>query len=65
MRLTGEDAKGIWTLSIFDNTNSDEGVLNSWSLSFGFGEHFQITDADGNYKFDNVVTGTYAVRVEG
>ncbi len=63
--LNGEDAAGIWTLSISDTFAGDQGTLNSWSLSFNSGESFRITDADGNYKFDNVAAGAYIIREEG
>ena len=28
----GENAEGVWTLTIVDNTQSDSGTLNSWAL---------------------------------
>jgi subtilisin-like proprotein convertase family protein len=62
--FSGEDAAGIWTLVISDTVPLDEGILNSWSLSFGSGELFRTTDADGNYQFDNVSAGSYIVREE-
>ena len=63
MLFYGDDAAGIWTLSITDTVAGDEGILNSWSLSFGSGELFQTTDASGNYQFDNLamrVTTSFA-----
>jgi subtilisin-like proprotein convertase family protein len=62
--FSGEDAAGIWTLVVSDTVPLDEGILNSWSLSFGSGELFRTTDADGNYQFDNVSAGNYIVREE-
>ena len=62
--LNGEDALGIWTLSVSDTVAGDQGTLNSWSLSFNSGESFRITDENGNFKFDNVAAGTYNVREE-
>ena len=60
----GDDAAGIWTLSITDAVGADEGILNSWSLRFGSGELYRTTDADGNYQFDNIDAGNYIVREE-
>src|SRR4029078_11041073 len=57
--LSGEDLTGIWTLSIADVVDLDEGTLNSWSLSFSSGERFQTTVADGTYQFNNVNSGNY------
>jgi subtilisin-like proprotein convertase family protein len=62
--FSGEDSAGIWTLVVSDTVPLDEGVLNSWSLSFGSGELFRTTDADGNYQFDNVSAGNYVLREE-
>jgi subtilisin-like proprotein convertase family protein len=31
--LLGETSGGIWQLTVTDNAGSDEGILNSWSLS--------------------------------
>ncbi len=64
----GEDANGIWTLEIRDDANGDIGVLNSWSLTLTlagvdvFLEPVTVTDANGNYKFDNLQAGAYYVR---
>jgi subtilisin-like proprotein convertase family protein len=60
----GENAAGIWTLSITDSEAGDEGILNSWSLNFGSGELFRTTDASGNYQFDSLNAGSYVIREE-
>jgi subtilisin-like proprotein convertase family protein len=62
--FNGDDLFGIWTLSVTDTEEGDQGVLNSWSLSFGSGELFRVTDANGNYQFDNVGDGAHIVREE-
>jgi subtilisin-like proprotein convertase family protein len=62
--FNGDEAAGIWTLSITDTVQEDEGSLDDWSLSFNTSELFQITDADGKYQFDNLVAGNYVVREE-
>jgi subtilisin-like proprotein convertase family protein len=62
--FSGDDSAGIWTLVVSDTAASDEGVLNSWSLSFTSGELFRTTDENGNYQFDNLLAGNYIVREE-
>ncbi len=32
--FNGEEAQGVWTLTVADNANQDGGVLESWGLSF-------------------------------
>lgn len=32
----GEDAAGVWTLTIEDDTIGDNGTLRSWSLEISF-----------------------------
>jgi subtilisin-like proprotein convertase family protein len=36
--LTGTPT-GTWTLIVSDNANGDSGVINSWSLAFGFSQY--------------------------
>ncbi|MFO0788304.1 MAG: proprotein convertase P-domain-containing protein [Pirellulales bacterium] len=60
--MIGENAAGTWTLQILDQQAGDEGFLNSWSLKITPGEFTQVTDADGNYSFDDLTPGTYIVR---
>jgi len=60
----GENAAGIWTLSITDLEGGDEGILNSWSLKFGSGELFRTTDASGKFQFDSLNSGNYILREE-
>src|SRR4029078_11741474 len=43
---------------------SDEGILNSWSLSFNSSEPFRTTGANGNYQFGNLNADTYIIREE-
>lgn len=60
----GEDAAGIWTLVVRDNSFADQGTLNSWTLKVSVGELFRVTDASGNYAIDGVVPGQYIIREE-
>lgn len=57
-----ENPNGIWRLLIRDTAEGDEGTLNSWSLTVAGQELSVITDASGNYSFDDVVPGSYVVR---
>jgi subtilisin-like proprotein convertase family protein len=60
----GDDAEGLWTLTIRDTTFADEGTLNSWSLSVTTGERFTTTDENGNYTFGNLPAGQYIIQEE-
>ena len=60
----GEDAAGIWTLVVRDNSFADQGTLNSWTLKISVGELFRVTDSSGNYAIDGVVPGQYIIREE-
>ena len=57
---------GAWTLRVWDLDDSaffsDEGTFSSWSLTFTFDEPTVTTDADGNYTFTNLASGTHRVR---
>lgn len=57
--LMGEEANGRWTLEITDHTPFNTGVLNNWALTFDFDEPSAVTDADGNYVFNNLLFGNY------
>ena len=41
----GENAGGVWVLTIHDDTNGDGGMLNSWELEIAT---ISFTDADGD-----------------
>jgi subtilisin-like proprotein convertase family protein len=58
----GDDAAGNWTLEIRDTATGDTGTLNSWSLNITTGELSRTTDANGNFSFDNLLSGTYNLR---
>lgn len=59
----GEDANGNWTLEITDDANRDVGELVRWSLTIrGAGEPKAVTDANGDYLFDQLGAGDYTVR---
>ncbi len=60
----GEDAAGLWTLTIQDTALADQGMLNSWSLTITTGELFAETDADGNYLLENLPAGQHIIREE-
>lgn len=60
--FNGENPNGVWTLEIKDDANTDVGVLNAWSITIVGAERSTITDANGNYKFEKVLPGTYHVR---
>jgi len=69
--FNGEDAFGQWKLELADDAHGDLGVLNSWSMTVKlkgaagtsqFLEPFQVTDATGNYSFDNLPPGLYNIR---
>ncbi len=59
--FNGKPVNGNWTLSVFDNTASDVGTLDNWSLDItAAGEKFTTTDTTGAYTF-NVADGTFTV----
>jgi len=60
--FNGENPNGIWTLEIKDDANTDFGVLNAWSITIVGSERSTVTDANGNYKFEEVLPGRYTVR---
>jgi subtilisin-like proprotein convertase family protein len=66
--LNGETSDGVWTLEIFDDANDHSGTLEGWSLTLTlagvtvFLEPFRVTDAEGNYTFDDLLPGLYHVR---
>jgi subtilisin-like proprotein convertase family protein len=59
--FNGQDANGIWTLTIQDDQSNDIGVLNSWSLTIAGSEIFTITDGLGNYDFPGLSPGIYNI----
>lgn len=44
----GQSPNGTWYLRIYDSYGADEGVLNTWSLTFGLSpaDFFQFSDSD-------------------
>lgn len=75
--LNGEDANGVWTLTISDNAGGDTGTLNNWELvidSVPIGDGAPIasvvTAPDGSYNFfgvdatDGAGTDDYFVSVD-
>lgn len=46
--FTGENPNGVWTISIIDNFNGDQGTLNFWSLSFLDTVSVSVEWADSN-----------------
>jgi subtilisin-like proprotein convertase family protein len=59
--LNGESATGVWTLEVKDVIALDEGALNSWSITLATGERSLQTDAEGDYAFEDLAAGEYAV----
>ncbi|MCC7474806.1 MAG: proprotein convertase P-domain-containing protein [Pirellulales bacterium] len=59
--LDGEDANGIWTLEVRDDSPSDTGILHSWSITITGSETFTLTDQDGNYEFPDLAPGNYII----
>jgi len=64
--FAGEDAQGIWTLEVQDDAQNDTGTLLYWSISVKlagvFLEPYQVTDANGQYAFNDLPAGQYYVR---
>jgi subtilisin-like proprotein convertase family protein len=65
--LDGEDPNGTWLLEVADVAELDFGVLNSWSITIAGdpGEPSTITDANGNYRFDDLPAGEYIIAEVG
>lgn len=59
----GIDPNGTWTLTITDDAQNDSGLLGGWSLIVTTGERFDVTDAKGEYSFDNIAPGNITLRV--
>jgi len=60
----GFDPNGTWTLTITDDAPGDSGLLLNWSLIITTGERVDVTDANGEYSFDNIAPGTPTVRID-
>ena len=60
--LIGTSANGTWTLTVSDTVSGSGGALNGWSLQLTTGDAQKVTDANGNYKFTNLPSGTYRIR---
>ncbi len=62
--LNGTSANGVWTLRVTDDSPSDVGTLNSWSLEISTleTEVSRTTDSQGRYRFDNLPAGNFVVR---
>jgi subtilisin-like proprotein convertase family protein/subtilisin family serine protease len=62
--LNGQNANGTWTLELTDDVASDEGVLNSWTLSIATvtPEPFVTSNALGN-AFLDLPAGASTVRM--
>ena len=59
---TASIPNGTWTLTVTDDANNDTGLLTGWSLIVTTGERFDVTDANGEYSFDNVAVGNVTIR---
>jgi subtilisin-like proprotein convertase family protein len=58
-----QDPNGVWTLEVSDDTATNTGTLNSWSLTFLLAtEPATATNASGAYAFPSLLPGTYHVR---
>ncbi len=63
--FVGENPSGIWALEIGDDqTNTvGQGQLNAWSLTLTIAtEPAVLTDAAGEYAFNDLPTGDYTLR---
>jgi subtilisin family serine protease/subtilisin-like proprotein convertase family protein len=60
----GQDPNGTWKLELTDDTGTDVGTINSWSLTFNSvtAEASTLTNANGDYSFTNLATGNYIIR---
>ncbi len=61
----GENANGTWTLKVANDSEFESGTLFGWALTVttrGAGlEPVTITDAQGNFSFNNLQAGNYRV----
>lgn len=63
--FNGIDPNGTWTLEATDVYQSDNGVLNNWSLMLKTsGEPQSISDPEGAYLFASLPPASYTVRTE-
>ncbi|NQV25160.1 MAG: proprotein convertase P-domain-containing protein [Rhodopirellula sp.] len=63
-RFDGGSPNGDWKLRLDDIASGDVGTLLSWSIQISYygAEPVTISDANGNYSFQNLVDGTYHIR---
>jgi subtilisin-like proprotein convertase family protein len=64
----GEEARGTWTLEVFDTFPADQGAINNWSLTLKtkdpirYLEPYTVTAADGSYEFPDLAPGVYYIQ---
>ncbi len=59
----GQSANGVWTLTVTDDTNTDGGSLDAWSLIITTpSEAFGVTDSSGDYFLAGLTAGTYTLK---
>ena len=62
----GEDPNGVWTLVVLDETSTNAGELDNWSLTPTTAvEPATLTDADGSYAFIGLQAGDYVIAEVG
>lgn len=52
----GQNPNGTWQLSVRDNSNNDEGMLNSWSITFGTNPATAATFSSSNLPIVIITT---------
>lgn len=59
--VAGQAIDGTWKLEVTDDTGSDVGTLNGWSLNFSSGEASAASNATGAYTLAGVPAGSYNI----